>query len=91
VLRLPADLDATLDAHTGDGGITVDLPVKMTGAVRDNALHGTLNDGGGEIDLRTGDGSIVIEPYFAAASHARGWDDSATDSRRVIRSVRHRH
>jgi hypothetical protein len=35
VIRLPSDLDATLDAHTGDGGLTVDLPVKVSGAIRD--------------------------------------------------------
>ncbi len=91
VIRLPSDLDATLDAHTGDGGLTVELPVKMTGAMRDNALHGTLNHGGPELDIRTGDGSIAIEPYVAGEPSAQRTpaDDSDTGRRHRVRSIKH--
>lgn len=61
VLRIPHDLRADLDAHTGDGGITVDLPVEVSGRFNHSTLRGTLNGGGPPLRLRTGDGPIRIE------------------------------
>jgi DUF4097 and DUF4098 domain-containing protein YvlB len=59
-LRLPEDLAADLDARTGDGGIDVDLPVLVSGAVRRNQMHGKINGGGPPLEIRTGDGSIRL-------------------------------
>jgi hypothetical protein len=66
-LRLPANLDADLDAHTGDGGVHADgLPVQ---AERDNetrdsgnrdSLRAQLGKGGRTLRLRSGDSSINI-------------------------------
>jgi len=67
-LRLPANLDADLDAHTGDGGVHADgLPAQ---AERDNdnrenrekrdSLRAQLGKGGRTLRLRSGDGSINI-------------------------------
>ena len=61
VVRLPRDIAADLDAFTGDGGITTDLPIVVRGTQRAGRLSGQLNGGGGRMVLRTGDGSIRIE------------------------------
>lgn len=90
VLRLPADLAATLDAHSGDGGITVDVPVVMLGAMHSNTFRATLNGGGPELHVRTGDGSIVIEPFNDGAARPRpseAWDDKRTGTRHGTRPV----
>jgi hypothetical protein len=65
-LRLPATLDADLDAHTGDGGVHADgLP---GAAERDSqndpedrdTLRAQLGKGGRTLRLRSGDGRINI-------------------------------
>jgi putative adhesin len=61
VLRLPAGLAADLDAFTGDGHVSTDLPIEVRGTMRGGRLSGRLNGGGGRMVLRTGDGSIRIE------------------------------
>jgi hypothetical protein len=60
-VRLPRDLAADLDVHTGDGRITTDLTVAVTGTVTSQTLHGRLNGGGERITVHTGDGSIRVE------------------------------
>jgi|SRR6267378_4381375 len=61
-LRIPEDLKADLEASTGDGHISVELPVQVTGTWRPSReLRGTLNGGGPPLRLRSGDGSIRIE------------------------------
>ena len=61
-LRIAADLKANLDASTSDGGITVDVPVQVEGAWHaEHRLRGTLNGGGAQVRLRSGDGSIRVE------------------------------
>ena len=62
-LRLAADVRANIDAHTGDGAITFDVPVAVTGTVKRSQLQGTLNGGGGALLLRTGDGEIRVAKY----------------------------
>jgi hypothetical protein len=61
-VRVPDGFGAQLDAHTGDGRITIrDLTVIAEGArtTRDT-LRGRLGDGGGAVRIRTGDGSISV-------------------------------
>lgn len=59
-LRLPEDLGAELDAHTGDGRIDVDRPVTVSGRLSESAVRGTIGPGGLPLRIHTGDGSIHI-------------------------------
>ncbi len=59
-LRVPAELNADLDAHTGDGRIDLDRPVSVTGTVSPSAVRGKLGSGGLPLVLHTGDGSIHV-------------------------------
>jgi DUF4097 and DUF4098 domain-containing protein YvlB len=61
--RLPQDLAADLNAHTGDGHITLDFPVTVSGSIERSRIRGTLNGGGPELEIATGDGSIRIAKY----------------------------
>jgi DUF4097 and DUF4098 domain-containing protein YvlB len=60
-LRLPADLNATLDAHTGDGSITLDIPIQVSGSLSHSSVRGKMNAGGATLAVSSGDGSIHIE------------------------------
>jgi len=59
-LRIPKDLVLTLDARTQDGGLSVDLPVRVQGRVRHHELVGDLNGGGPVLRMRCNDGSIRV-------------------------------
>jgi DUF4097 and DUF4098 domain-containing protein YvlB len=60
-LRIPANLNADLDAQTGDGRIRVDFPITVpAGTVSESSVQGKLNGGGPPLRVRTGDGSITI-------------------------------
>jgi hypothetical protein len=61
-LEVPRDLKANLDAHTGDGGITLNLPVQVTGRISHSTVVGSMNGGGPALMIRSGDGSISIGP-----------------------------
>lgn len=61
--RLPQDLAADLNAHTGDGHITLDFPVTVSGSIERSRVRGKLNGGGPELEIATGDGSIRIAKY----------------------------
>ncbi len=60
-LRIPADLNANLDAHTGDGSITLDVPISVSGSLSHSSVRGKLNAGGQTLAVSSGDGSIHIE------------------------------
>ncbi len=62
-LRLPQDFAADLDASTGDGRVHVDLPVTMSGSMRENSTRGKMSGGGQPLEVRTGDGTIRIQRY----------------------------
>ncbi len=57
---LPEEFDANLDAHTGDGSIRNDFKVTPSGESSRRTVRGRLGDGGHEIKIRTGDGSIRL-------------------------------
>jgi hypothetical protein len=59
-LRLPDGLGADLDAHTGDGSISLEKPVTVTGTIRENTVRGKLGPGGLPLRIHTGDGSIRL-------------------------------
>ena len=60
-LKLPDNLGADLDAHTGDGEVNVGFPVIASGVGKENSFRGKINGGGVSIELRTGDGDIKVE------------------------------
>ena len=59
-LRLPDGLNADLDAHTGDGHITMDFPITVSGTISGSTIHGKIGSGGPPLVVHTGDGSIHI-------------------------------
>ncbi len=61
--RLPQDLAAELYAHTGDGHITLNFPVTVSGSIERSRVRGTLNGGGPQLEIASGDGSIRIGKY----------------------------
>lgn len=61
-LNLPRDLSADLEVHTGDGHIRMNLPLTVTGMQSGNEVRGKLNGGGPLFTIRTGDGSISLNP-----------------------------
>jgi DUF4097 and DUF4098 domain-containing protein YvlB len=62
-LRLPDGFKANLEADTGDGEVSADVPVTLSGRISRSHAHGTINGGGGILRLHTGDGSIRITEY----------------------------
>ena len=60
-LRLPEELGAELDAHTGDGHVVVDKPFSVAGTVSRDTVRGRLGAGGEPIRIHTGDGSIHLQ------------------------------
>jgi DUF4097 and DUF4098 domain-containing protein YvlB len=60
-LRVPDDLGADLEAHTGDGHIVLDSPVTVSGTIRPSDVRGKLGAGGPPLRMQTGDGSIRVQ------------------------------
>jgi hypothetical protein len=62
-LEIPDGFAAELDAHTGDGGITMhDVALSnVTGRIGRSSLRGRLGSGGHSVRVRTGDGSITLK------------------------------
>lgn len=58
-VTVPRSIAASVDASTTNGSISTELPVTMSSTSR-HALRGTINGGGGELRLRTTNGSIDI-------------------------------
>jgi DUF4097 and DUF4098 domain-containing protein YvlB len=59
---IPKDLQANLDASTGDGHISLDLPAaSIHGDIGNKAVHGAINGGGPLLYIHTGDGSIRLK------------------------------
>ena len=59
-LRLPEDLGAELDAHTGDGHIALDKALAVSGSIGASTVRGKLGAGGAPLKIQTGDGSIDL-------------------------------
>lgn len=57
---LPGDLAAELYAHTGDGHITLDIPVTVNGGMERSRVRGKMNGGGELLEISSGDGSIHV-------------------------------
>jgi hypothetical protein len=62
-LKLPAKATFSLHARTGSGGIHVDYPLTIQGAVGDrHRVDGKVGEGGPLIDVQTGSGGVRIGP-----------------------------
>jgi DUF4097 and DUF4098 domain-containing protein YvlB len=59
-LRLPEGLGAELDAQTGDGSISIDKSLGVSGTIREHSVRGPLGPGGPPLKIYTGDGSIRL-------------------------------
>ena len=70
-IELPAGLNAELDAHSADGGVSAEQLKGQEPAARDrddhdkphNSARGTIGAGGKLIKVRSGDGSITIRNW----------------------------
>jgi len=59
-LRLPEGLGAELDVQTGDGSISIDKSLGVSGTIREHSVRGPLGPGGPPLQIYTGDGSIRL-------------------------------
>jgi hypothetical protein len=60
-VAVPADLPANIDASSGDGHISSDIPVTVEGVMSKSKLRGKMNGGGSTLTIHTGDGSIRLK------------------------------
>jgi DUF4097 and DUF4098 domain-containing protein YvlB len=59
-LVLPGDFQADIDATTGDGHISLGIPVTVEGTFSKSEIRGKMNGGGQALTIHTGDGSIRL-------------------------------
>lgn len=59
-LTLPSDFQANIDATTGDGHISLGIPVTVEGTFSRSEVRGKMNGGGQTLTIHTGDGSIRL-------------------------------
>ncbi len=59
-LVLPSDFQTNIDASTGDGHISLGIPVTVEGTFKNSEMHGKMNGGGQPLTIHTGDGSIRL-------------------------------
>lgn len=60
-MRLPSSFAADLDAKTGDGRVSVDFSVEISGTIKKSQIRGKMNGGGSPLTVRSGDGNISLE------------------------------
>ena len=60
-VAVPADLPANIEASSGDGHITSDIPITMEGVMSKSRIRGKMNGGGSTLTIHTGDGSIHLK------------------------------
>jgi len=59
-VALPADFQADINATTGDGHISLGIPVTVEGTFKRSEVRGKMNGGGQTLTIHTGDGSIRL-------------------------------
>ncbi len=57
---LPPDFQADINATTGDGHISLGIPVTVEGTFSKSEVRGKMNGGGQMLTIHTGDGSIRL-------------------------------
>jgi DUF4097 and DUF4098 domain-containing protein YvlB len=60
-VALPTDLATEIDASTGDGHISSEIPITIEGTISKSRVHGKMNGGGATLSIHTGDGSIRLK------------------------------
>jgi hypothetical protein len=60
-VAVPADLPANVEATSGDGHVTSDIPLTVEGVMSKSRVRGKMNGGGSTITIHTGDGSIHLK------------------------------
>jgi hypothetical protein len=60
-VAVPADMPANIDASSGDGHISSDIPVTVEGIMSKSKLRGKMNGGGSTLTIHTGDGAIRLK------------------------------
>jgi DUF4097 and DUF4098 domain-containing protein YvlB len=60
-VALPNDLPVDIDASTGDGHISSDIPITIEGTISKSRVRGKMNGGGSTLTIHTGDGSIHLK------------------------------
>jgi len=60
-VALPPDLPVNIEASSGDGHISTDIPITMEGVISKSRVHGKMNGGGSTLTIHTGDGSIHLK------------------------------
>jgi DUF4097 and DUF4098 domain-containing protein YvlB len=59
-LVLPPDFQTNIDASTGDGHISLGIPVTVEGTFSNSQIRGKMNGGGQPLTIHTGDGAIRL-------------------------------
>jgi len=59
-MEVPKSLQANLDASTGDGHISLGIPISVVQDLGKKAVHGSINGGGATLLIHTEDGSIHL-------------------------------
>ena len=59
-LEAPADLSADVDAETTNGGIETDFPLTISKGLIGRHVHGTVGQGGRQVQLHTTNGSVRL-------------------------------
>jgi len=59
-IALPPDFQADINATTGDGHISLGIPVTVEGTFSKSEIRGKMNGGGQTLTIHTGDGSIRL-------------------------------
>lgn len=59
-LRVPFDLNADIEAETGMGHVSTDVPLAVTETSSHSSLRGQLGKGGSPVELQTGFGSVHL-------------------------------
>jgi len=60
-VALSNDLPVEIDASTGDGQISSDIPITVEGIISKSRVRGKMNGGGRTLTIHTGDGSIHLK------------------------------
>lgn len=62
-MRVPGDLAADVELHTGDGHITTNIPIVVEGSFGGHDVRGKMNGGGNRLTIHTGDGSVTLDKF----------------------------
>ena len=59
-IAIPRDAGATIDAETSGGDVVCDVPVTVSGRIRESEVKGVVNGGGPTIYAHTSGGDVRI-------------------------------